>query len=614
MSGPRSTDRSRLRTNPLYDAGAAKVTVFATVLIVFSIILTGVIAYYITKGQSVKKLKETDLEYIGGSIASKIDGRIERAMETARLLAGNRDLNEWILGGERLGGEETVALETIRRMTEQFQYDNSFIVSVLTGQYWTEQGQLLDTMTRSDPDDAWFFRTLEDGRPVQLDIDYNEERKDTFIFVNALMRHNGAPVSVVGIGLSLQDMSQQFGEYKYGLHGNLWLTDKSGEIYLSDEFAQNGHNMLDYMPPESADRLLSMMDRERAVTEYVDADGNRKDVMLFPIASSEWSLVVAVDRNEAISFLKTIQWQTAAAVAISLLTVVFFFTYMSRKLADPYKRAIELNEELERQIAARTKELAEQNEKILDSLDYASRIQVSALPTDAELKEALPGHFILWKPRDRVGGDFYWLKRVKRGLLIAVGDCTGHGVPGALMSIMTVSLLDQLVNSDSDDPAAILTRLNRSIKQTLNQNGKEGLTDDGLDIGLCLLTDTATVFAGAGCSLLVRTPDGLEEYEGDRKSVGYRKTPADYPYTNKVVVVGPDAVHYLTTDGLADQNGGDKNYSYGKTRWKKWVAANGDAPFDRQRTMLEADIDRYRGDEPQRDDMTVLGFLPPRKG
>lgn len=600
--------RASIRNHPLYDPGVAKVSAFAAALLVISIILTGFIAYTITKEQSVKKLKENDLVFIASSITAKINGSIERAVETARILAEDQHVREWILAGEQQ--QESISIgKKIAMLKEQFHYDSSFIVTVPQGHYWSESGTQVSTMSESEPNDRWFYRFLQSGKSMEIVIDYNKERKDTFVFVNVLMKDGTNPLAIVGVGLSLKELSGKFEEYKFGKNGSLWLTDSSGTIYLSNKLDQNGNDFKQYLPDKAARQVVAMMDRDNGVMDYKTESGNIHDLILFPVSLTDWKLVVSVDRAEATSFLKTIQAQTATAVVIALFSVVFFFYYTSRKLADPFERAISLNQQLETQIAMRTKELAEQNEKITDSLDYASRIQVSVLPSAAELQQSLPDHFVLWKPRDVVGGDFYWTKPVRDGLLVAVGDCTGHGVPGALMSIMTVSLLDQIVEPNkSFEPGAILSQLNRSIKQTLNQEGKDGLTDDGLEMGLCLIGKEKVVFAGAGMSLYVMTAGGLEEMEGSRKAIGYRKTAADHQFTNMERTIGHGETLYMTTDGLTDQNGGDKNYSFGKKRWKQWLEQNGRIPMPEQRQRLEEELDRYRGAEAQRDDITVIAF------
>jgi serine phosphatase RsbU (regulator of sigma subunit) len=206
------------------------------------------------------------------------------------------------------------------------------------------------------------------------------------------------------------------------------------------------------------------------------------------------------------------------------------------------------------------------------------------------------------------------MKPVPGGLLIAVGDCTGHGVPGALMSIMTVSLLDQIVErADSCEPGRLLEQLNRSIKQTLNQEGKDGLTDDGLDFGMCLLTGEKLVFAGAGSTLYVHTDEGLDMVEGSKKALGYRRTAVDQRFDEVVRTIGPNDTLYMLTDGLADQNGGEKDYSYGKKRWKQWIADNWNKPLTEQQLRLEEELVRYQGSQPQRDDITVLAFRMPKR-
>ncbi|MEF3306110.1 SpoIIE family protein phosphatase [Paenibacillus sp. GYB003] len=608
------SDRAAVRSHTLYDTGVAKVSAFAAALLVVSIVVTGAIAYAITKGQSVKKLKENDLVYIAGSIAAKIDGSIERAAETSRLLAEDREIIEWIRQGEKQDAGGASALAKIAVLKQKLGYDSSFIVSIPTGRYYAENGEIIDVMSRGDPDDSWYFQFLQDNKPLNLEIDYNEERRDTFVFINALMKSGGEPLAIVGVGLSLNDLSAKFQEYKYGQNGSLWLIDDEGTIFLSDELAQNGKNIRDFMPASAA-VLVAVPDAgSQNVLEFKGADGRTNDLVSFRVPSTEWTLVVSVDRDEAISYLRTIQGQTAAAVAVSLIFVVFIFYYTSRKLAEPYKRAIRLNMELENQISARTRQLAEQNEKMMDSLDYAGRIQQSSLPSEAELREAFPDHFVLWKPKDVVGGDFYWIKRVREGWLVAVGDCTGHGVPGAFMSIMAVSLLNQIAERDGAadcDPSRLLSELDRSVKQTLHQRGNGGLTDDGVDIGLCLITPRQTVFTGAKFTLYVRTAEGLREIEGSRKSVGYRNTPSDYAFASAAIPTKTGDELYLLSDGLTDQNGGDKNYSFGKSRWRLWLESSKDASMDERKRLLDEELRAYMGTEPQRDDITVFGFRLP---
>lgn len=592
-----------------YDRDVTRVTAFAAILLVVSMICTGVFTFSITREQSVKKLKETDLLYIASSSADKVAGTISRAAEVSRLLATDREIGAWVEQGEPSGELGNAVKEKLARLTGQFGYDSSFIVSVPSRQYWSEQGEVLDVMTRDDPDDHWFFDLLESGQSFRYDIDRNEERNDTFVFANALMSHDDKPLAIVGVGLSLRDLSGKFEAYKYGERGSLWLSDPSGVIYLSDDLSQNGGTIHEHLPSEAAASVLGYDRQEPQALEYRTADGRVNELIAFPVPDTEWLLIVSVDREEAVAYLRTILLQTALGVAIALFSVLFFFFYTSRKLADPYKRALTLNRELERQISMRTEQLREQHGKLTDSIDYASRIVAAALPDREAMDRALPNRFLLWRPRDTVGGDFYWVKQSGEATYVAVGDCTGHGVPGALMAVLTLSLLEQLVGQDTHaDPGLLLAELNRSIKHMLGQVGKHGSTDDGVEIGLCRIVGDRLLFAGAGCPLYVRRSDRLEITEGSRKAAGYRRTPSDHIYDSTELHLLPGDTIYLTTDGLLDQNGGEKNHSYGKSRWRAWIERHGDTSLAEQGALLAETFDDYRGKEQQRDDVAVLGF------
>jgi hypothetical protein len=236
-------------------------------------------------------------------------------------------------------------------------------------------------------------------------------------------------------------------------------------------------------------------------------------------------------------------------------------------------------------------------------------LQESVLPKQQQLEVLFNEHFVIWRPRDVVGGDFYWSKQLGDRKLVAVGDCTGHGVPGAFMTLLAVSALNRIADSgEVEDPAAILGRLNRLMKETLGQEETdEGTTDDGLDIGICSIETDSVIFAGAACSLHRVDDSGLQTWKGDRKSVGYRKTPGDYLYTNLTMPIG-EARYYMTTDGFFDQNGGERDYSFGKKRFAEMIVRYGNLSLAEQKASFLRELEAYMGDERQRDDITVLSF------
>lgn len=601
------------KASPTYDKSTVKIIILACIVIVLSTLFTGIVGYYITQQAVVNKLKNQDLIYIIESMAAKIDGRIKRAQETSLVLAEDPAVLAWIVGREK---DETLgdyAKQKITNLAKQYDYSNSFIVSSLTGHYWAEKGKLIDTMNAKDPDDSWFFATINSQQRTSLIIDYNQERNNTFVFVNVLMGDLAKPLGVTGVGLSLHDIAEEFQRYKFGKESNLWLIDKKGEIQLSQDLGHNGKNIEEFTSSQVKDKIISNLavnSSQPFIFQYLNQQGQTIDLVAQPIQSTEWKLVFQIPRSESIGILNYIKINILLAVMFSMLLIIFIFYLVSYRMANPLKRAISLNQELEKMVLERTQELTDKNNKITDSIDYAKRIQESMLPSITELEEILEDSFVIWRPRDLVGGDFYWLKKFKRSYILAIGDCTGHGVPGAFMTMAVNSILNYIVDEIChDDPAHILKELNRRVQQTIHKNDSDRMRDDGLDLGICYVRDNKEViFAGARISLYLKKGNSVEIIKGDRASIGYKSSDLEYNFTNHFLQLGEDTLCYLTTDGYLDQNGGDKDYCFGKKRFIEIISNNSDIPLREQGQIFKAALEDYMIGKSQRDDITVIGF------
>lgn len=594
---------------PLYDGSVFKIMVLAAVLLVVSTALVGYLSYRFTHDEVLKKLKTEDLTRIAKSLSGQVEARLDRAKETSRLLADDPAVVEWVSGAEKDDRLGDIVRAKLRSIPPTFDYTNSYVVSKTSGRYWAETGGVLQTMDPGKADDAWFYQTLEASRKTDVVVDTNDNRKDTFVFANVLIGDVKEPIGVAGVGLSLSKLSADFASYAHGSNSRLWLVAPDGTIRLSGKSDQIGGNVSSYVAKEDRDIIAHAGAGQEIVLESKDDSGKLYDMISYPIRSSDLRLWVQIPRSETVGFLDTIKVNTALAAFFSLLLIVFLFAYVSRKLADPYKQALRLNEELEQLVDGRTEELAAKNKQLTEGIVYANRIQQAVLPSASALREALPDSFVLWKPRDVVGGDFYWVRRVGGATWIAVGDCTGHGVPGALMTMLSVSLLDRIAEECPDEsPAGVLRRLNVFLKIRLNQNDPDGLTDDGLEIGLCRVKDESVVFAGAGIRLFVKDESGVQAFKGDRKTIGYRRTPADHSFEEHVFASCGDVTFYMATDGIVDQNGGERDVSLGKTRLKLLVESYGNEPLAEQGQRFEHDLDAFMGGRPARDDMTLLAF------
>ncbi|MBO9607004.1 MAG: SpoIIE family protein phosphatase [Paenibacillaceae bacterium] len=595
------------------DRSVTKVTLFGGAVIVFAILLVGWLVYAVTQREAVDKLKTKDLLHLADSIAAKVDGQIRKAKETSLLMAEDPNVINWVAGGERDEALGAVVGRKLTLLTSEHGYDNSFLVSAVSNRYWGEGGTVLRTMSRSDPEDAWFYANVDNRKPIEIVLDYAIARGDTFVFVNALIGGAERALGETGVGLSLKQSAEQFQQFKYGDKSHLWLVDREGTIYLSDRYEQAGTKLNTILPGTVSDELFAGFANTQVVT-YRTAQTGTIDLISRPIESADLDIVFAIPRSESVPFLHKIRTNTLLAVLASLLLIVAFYFYVSRKLADPYKRALRHNEELELKVAERTRELSLKHEQLTDGIAYAKRIQDSVLHSEDVLREAFPVYFAIRQPRDLVGGDFYWAKRVPGGTLAAVADCTGHGVPGAFMTLLAQSLLNRIAEHEcQDDPARLLALLNRHLKRTLRQEARQGDTDDGLDIGLLFIGDSHVLYAGARCPLLVVRGGEAEWIEGDRKSVGYRRTPLEYEFANVQLELTDDLSLFLSTDGWYDQNGGANDYSFGRTRFAAIVAGQAASGLENCRTELLQQLREHAGSKEQRDDITVLALQPKRK-
>ncbi|MEK8130781.1 SpoIIE family protein phosphatase [Paenibacillus filicis] len=594
-----------------YDKGTLRIIGFASLVIIFSMLLIGAIVYGFTESGMVKKLKEKDLPVIAQAMAAKVESRIERSRETSMVLASDPEVRRWVLDGEPAGERRDHSLQRLSTLVKQFGYSNSFIVSNETHQYWGESGKLLGTISRTDPGDRWFYDFIGSGDEIQVNLDYSKERQEAFVFTNALVREGDRPLAVVGVGQSLVDLAEEFQAFKYGSTSQLWLINPAGKVILSANEADYGRQIDTVLDEDTVRSLLGQAKPVMQTLEFKGPNGSLTDLISYPLSSTPMQLLFQIERQETVSFLSRIKLNTIAVSLISFILILFLFYYVSHRLANPYERALQMNEQLERKVRERTQELAERNEKLMDSIDYAKRIQESLLLRPQEWSEAAKEHVLLYKPRDGVGGDFHWVKPLEGGTLIAIGDCTGHGVPGALMTMLAISLLDRVAEEGyADEPARVLGELNRLVKRTLQQTEPYGPTDDGLDIGLCYVSRDRSVlrFAGACCSLYVRDSGELRLLEGGRKSIGYRRTPMEHPFVSHEIRLQQGTLCYMATDGFFDQSGGEKGYAFGKRRFTELLERYGSSPLHEQAELFWSELEAYRGDETQRDDITLLAF------
>lgn len=300
---------------------------------------------------------------------------------------------------------------------------------------------------------------------------------------------------------------------------------------------------------------------------------------------------------------------------------------MQATLSQREEELKEINRELENKVADRTKELRKtaellaksndelgiRNKLISDSINYAKKIQEAILPEDTHLIGLLDEYFLIYLPKDVVSGDFYWVEKVDRKTVIVLADCTGHGVPGAFMSIIGKLLLNEIIlRNQVTSPAEILEEMDERIIEELKKRQHSG-SIDGMDMGICVVDeiDGSLTFAGAYRPLIYISEGNLFEIKGVSRSVGDLKR-KERKFTETVLFPKSDDSFFLFSDGIVDQNN-DGNKKLGSNKLKELFSTGFEKPLPEQKELVLAAFLQHRGTEEQRDDVTVIGFRVNRR-
>ena len=266
--------------------------------------------------------------------------------------------------------------------------------------------------------------------------------------------------------------------------------------------------------------------------------------------------------------------------------------------------------EAQRDLVLEQKEQIEKNhDEVTSSIDYAMRLQDAMLPGPALLEEHFSGHLIFFRPKQKVSGDFYWWAKSENSLVIAVADCTGHGVPGAFMNLLGASLLKEVVNREGiTTPGPILDRLREEVIEALNQKGAMGEQKDGMDMALVNIDPNSLLcqYSGANSALYVLRRGKIRIYQADHMPLSYYEEMHPFK-THEIQLEAGDQL-YLFSDGYADQFGGEKRKKFKYSRFRQLITEHADLSMPRQQQVLSDTIREWQGKHDQIDDMVIVGI------
>ena len=525
-------------------------------------------------------------------------------------------------------------------------------------------------LSRDNERDSWFFSSLARREDYNINVDYDRVLQVTRVWFNVLVRDGDRILGVAGAGLDLSGFLQDFiATSEPGVtsiiinqagaiqaHGderliafNTAANAASGEQTLAGQLADGGQR------GELAHAMGQAYTQPGKVfTLYATLDGKSQLLALSYIPELKWHIVTALDLQAA-QVLDRMWLNIAIAalvVLIAILSAVFAYAVdrlvlrplnklklsatalaqgnfevslppptedelgdLSRAFGVMANRIRRNTEELEDKVQARTQALEAANlemrrvhQKIKDSLDYASLIQRATLP-DRQLQHALgQHHFVLWRPRDVVGGDFYVFRADDERFLVGVVDCAGHGVPGALMTMLARAALDFATSrAGMESPAAILEQADVSIRDMIRQGDFQRSIATNMDVGLAYVNRERKILRFAGAKIGLYWTDGgqVREIKGARRAIGDRRRGS---YADTEVEMQAGATYYLVTDGFLDQAGGELGYGFGNTRFAELLQKCAGLPMEEQAGALNQALEDFRGAYPQRDDITILSF------
>ncbi|PSJ45412.1 histidine kinase [Zobellella taiwanensis] len=520
-------------------------------------------------------------------------------------------------------------------------------------------------------DDAWFFHLLERGEKININVNLDRQLGITRVWLNVLVGEPGNWLGMAGTGIDLTAFIDNF--ITTGEPGvTPMIIDGGGAFQAhpdrrmialgSAAGAGAGQRTLPALLADNAERerLAALMAAAAAEPEQVSLgwftlEGQRQLLALSHIPELGWYVATAVDLGAARVLDQA--WINGAVLALVIMLAVLLLGLaygVDRMVLQPLRRLqgsasaiaegrfdVSLpppsgdeigdlsrafgimaeqvrshTEELEQKVQSRTRELELANQRmrqahqqINDSIDYASLIQKAILP-DQQLTQVFgEHHFVLWHPRDVVGGDFYLFHPgEEERFLVGVVDCAGHGVPGALMTMLARAALDHAIREQGmDSPAAILQLADTTLRGMLQDCDLPRGLATNMDVGLAMVDSRRgrLVFAGAKMSLYYSDGERVEERKGCRRTLLDRR-PGHFE--DQVLALDGDHIYYLATDGYLDQAGGAKGFGLGNSRFCELLLSHARLPLPEQAQALRQALDEYRGSHPQRDDITLLAF------
>ncbi|MGV3630329.1 MAG: tetratricopeptide repeat protein [Bacteroidota bacterium] len=566
--------------------------------------------------------KATDYALIASKEAQKLTGSLKHDYEGKAF--------EKLAKINNVNGAYDLAIEYQMQAIEAYKKikgDNYYIISYINlANYFIDQGKYESAL--------YYYRFVEENlekenfteyypyvyngmavcftkqKKPEKAIEYYEKSKQ------AVLKYTPDDVSSLATAFNnIGDLQNEIGQYNsavFNLSEALELFKKIDEKYsvanvyynLSlaytnlEMYEESNENMMNYVMLN--DSIMSEENRQTIHDLSIKYESEKKE---------QQNKILAKDNEKK---QLSIYFSLAGLLLVLVILVIIFRN--NRIKARINKKLEEQNHLIEEQKAVVVEQhelLEEKNTEITDSIKYAKRIQGAILPPEQKWNTILPGSFVLNKPKDILSGDFYWIAESEEHIFVAAADCTGHGVPGALISIVNFNLLNKAVlERGLERPSEILDAVNTWLNESLNQASDESTIKDGMDIALISIHKKTgqILYSGANNPLYVFHGDELIEYKSDKFPVGAFLNENPQRFSTKEITVSAGDHIYLFSDGFADQFGGPEGKKYKYKQFKEILLAASKLPVQQQKDFLSEAHSNWCGSLEQTDDVLVIGM------
>jgi len=570
----------------------SKYVIFSVTLF-FIILILGSITFLFSMQQIIRSNKASELSLLLKAEKLKLESSVNKEIAIVLKMAGSPLIQNYF-ENPTAPILKKIASDEIRAYRQALVPGSSVFWISDTDKMFYSDDKAPYFLEEIDPANSWYKKTLNETEVYNFNINYNHNLRVTNIWINApVFNHSGNPVGIIGSGLDLSAFVNALYKNYYG-KASLYFFNYAGEITGAENvnLATSKKHINDELYNTNEDILYIAQSLRANEVQTFSTSNGQAAVISVPLLNW-YAIAILPDSIEDFkTTLSVFFFVGILTIAVILVLTCMFVFKLLKSL----------------QIA--TASIKEQNRIIMSGIKYANKIQRNLLPPPSVLAGAFSDYAVIWEPRDVVGGDIYWMKHFEKGTVLCVCDCTGHGTPGALLTMLVVSALESAVwSSNCEDTAGIIWHIDKRLKGVFNVGHSE--IKDGCDLAVLFIANDGNVTLSSGhTNIFICNGSAVRRIRGQRIFVGEGNLTHKEDIKTESILFDPENKFYIASDGLFDQPGGEHFVPFGYKRFEKLILENHNAKQKAISGIIWMAFEKHRGSEPRVDDFELIIFKP----